>query len=114
MFWSHKEKTMRIVNVSYTLKPGKLDEYRKLFSEFGPRWSSLEGMSITGPFVGLDNPNTVFASVIYETEEAYNAAYGAEAFKEYGARLVPLVANWEVYTQYEVSEAKELTPLTER
>jgi quinol monooxygenase YgiN len=104
---------MKIVHVGYTLKPGKLDAYRKLFEEFKPRWASIEGMSIVGPAVALDNPDTVFAAVVYESDEAYDAAYGAEAFKEYGARLVPLVAKWEVYMQYEAGEAKELKPLTE-
>jgi quinol monooxygenase YgiN len=111
---THKERTVKIVHVSFTLKPDKLDEYRRLFDEFRPHFESIEGLTLLGPSVSLDNPHTVSTAVVYETEGAYAAAYGSESFKAYGARLVPLIEHWGVYMMYEVSEATALTPLTER
>ena len=105
---------MKIVHVSFTLKHGKLDDYRRLFEEFRPHFEAIEGLTLLGPSVSLDNPHTVSTAVVYETEEAYAEAYGSEAFKAYGARLVPLIEHWDVYMAYEVSEATALTPLTER
>lgn len=104
---------MLIRHVQYTLKPGKADEFWKIARETESQAASREGVGTTYRFVDPKNPDTIFSYLEFDNEEAAVALQESPLMKEYGAKIAPLIASWDVYMQYTVSKAQSLKPLTE-
>jgi quinol monooxygenase YgiN len=104
---------MLIRHVQYTLKPGKAEQFWKFAKETESQAASMEGVGVTHRFVDPDNPNTIFSYLEFDNAEAAAALQESPLMKEYGAKIAPLIASWDVYMQYTVSKAESLKPLTE-
>ena len=103
---------MVIRHVQYTLKPGKAAEFWKLAKEAESQSASMEGVGVTHRFVDPENTDTIFSYLEFDSEETAAALQESTMMKEYGAKIAPLIASWDLYRQYTVSKAVSLKPLT--
>jgi NIPSNAP len=86
---------------SYRIRPGKRDEFIKLFEERAIPAQRKYGMKIVGPFLDVENPNKFvflrsFPS-LEEREQIREAFYGGELWKnELEALAMPLLESYDV------------------
>jgi hypothetical protein len=86
---------------SYRIKPGKRDEFIKLFEARAVAAMRSYGMQVTGPFLDVENPNKfVFMRSFPSLEERdrmKEAFYGGELWKNELERLaMPLLDSYDV------------------
>ena len=93
---------LMIVEVrSYRIKPGKREEFIKLFETRAVAAQRTFGMKVTGPFLDVENPNKFvflrsFPS-LEEREQMREAFYDGELWKnELEALAMPLVESYDV------------------
>ncbi len=86
---------------SYRIKPGKREEFIKLFETRAIPAQRTYGMKVTGPFLDVENPNKFvflrsFPS-IEERERMRDAFYGGELWKNELEHLaMPLLESYDV------------------
>jgi len=86
---------------SYRIKPGKRDEFIRLFETRAVAAMRSYGMNVTGPFLDVENPNKfVFMRSFPSLEERdrmKEAFYGGELWKNELERLaMPLLDSYDV------------------
>ena len=86
---------------SYRIKPGKRDEFIKLFETRAIPAQRTYGMKVTGPFLDVENPNKfVFLRSFPSLEERdrmKEAFYGGELWKnELEGLAMPLLDSYDV------------------
>jgi len=86
---------------SYRIKPGKRDEFIRLFETRAVSAMRSYGMQVTGPFLDVENPNKfVFLRSFPSLEERdrmKEAFYGGEIWKNELERLaMPLLDSYDV------------------
>jgi hypothetical protein len=86
---------------SYRIKPGKREEFIKLFETRAVPALRSYGMSVTGPLLDVENPNKfVFLRSFPSLEERdriKNAFYGGELWKNELEQLaMPLLDSYDV------------------
>ena len=86
---------------SYRIKPGRREEFIKLFETRAVPAQRTHGMKIIGPFLDVENPNKFvflrsFPS-LEERERMKEAFYGSELWKnELEAIAMPLLDSYDV------------------
>ena len=86
---------------SYRVKPGKRDEFIRLFETRAVDAQRSYGMKVTGPFLDVENPNKFvflrsFPS-LEERERMKDAFYGGELWKnELEALAMPMLDSYDV------------------
>jgi len=86
---------------SYRIKPGKREEFIKLFETRAVPALRTYGMEVTGPFLDVENPNKFvflrsFPS-LEERERMRDAFYGGELWKNELEKLaMPLLESYDV------------------
>ena len=86
---------------SYRIKPGKREEFIKLFETRAVPAMRTYGMQVTGPFLDVENPHKFvflrsFPS-LKEREQMRNAFYGGELWKnELEGLAMPLLESYDV------------------
>ena len=86
---------------SYRIKPGKRDEFIRLFESRAIEAQRSYGMNVTGPFLDVENPNKfVFLRSFPSLEERdrmKDAFYGGEVWKnELEAIAMPMLDSYDV------------------
>lgn len=99
----------------YKVKPGKMEEYLKLFAGVKERTAGMKGMTFFELFRDLKDPNTLFIAQVFEDEmdmEKYNQI-GPN--KEYSDAVSPLIQEFGLAMTYQVSKAAPLplSPISE-
>src|SRR5215475_4505121 len=102
LFDNEKRRLVMIVEVrSYRIKPGKREEFIKLFETRAVPAQRTYGIKVTGPFLDVENPNKFvflrsFPS-LEERERMKDAFYGGELWKnELEALAMPLLDSYDV------------------
>jgi heme-degrading monooxygenase HmoA len=86
---------------SYRIKPGRRDEFIKLFETRAVPAQRTHGIKIIGPFLDVENPNKFvflrsFPS-LEERERMKDAFYGSELWKnELEAIAMPMLDSYDV------------------
>ena len=86
---------------SYRIKPGKREEFIKLFETRAVPAMRTYGMQVTGPFLDVENPHKFvflrsFPS-LEEREQMRDAFYGGELWKnELEGLAMPLLESYDV------------------
>ena len=86
---------------SYRIKPGKREEFIKLFETRAAPALRTYGMKVTGPFLDVENPNKfVFLRGFPSMEELHrmkNDYYGGKIWKEELEQiLMPMLESYDV------------------
>ena len=102
---------MNVRVLHYRIKPGKLDEYLRLFAGMKEQVAGMEGISFFKLFRDLEDANVLCLIAVFEDSldlERYNEIGPNQTYTD---AVMPLIEGFDMAMVYEVSAATPI-PMT--